>query len=178
MQLLLKISVTLLLIIFLASCRDTPIEEENIYGTWELVSLSYAGSTVLTDEADAPRSTFTGKATESNYTIEFKEDGTHEYSGTYTIELESSSGNIETSTTTLHSGNGEGTFTIDGDSFLVFNASLVRDLTTTSTGIEGFTIDVLTENSFEYSLTESFTTLGPFGEGETNFTSYQVVFSK
>lgn len=119
MNLLLKSSLFICMVVLLASCKkDDDISSGNLVGTWRMTDISCTdGESTATLLGIPVSSTFTYEGIEYNTTTTFTENPNQfTSSGSYKFRVETNTlGQIETSEETVSFNGGTGTWELDGD---------------------------------------------------------------
>lgn len=169
-----------ILILTIAACGKEPTEKsatDDIVGEWQLVSLEYDGNTTVSQYGIELITEFDGLSKDEDLIFEFKDDGTYEMNGSYTITLNSTIvGFPSTSQDVPFNGTGSGDYSINDSTIDIGNASFVGNVDTSSESTQTFNIDLLTSDAFEFSIASPIVTSVP--GGSSTIATYKAVLTK
>ncbi|WP_127845333.1 lipocalin family protein [Psychroflexus aestuariivivens] len=173
----------LLLAVVLTSCEsndDTATINGEIGGEWNIESINYTGTTIVSQEGNSVTTNLSGESFDENATMTFNEaDNLFSSQGSYFIELTSSnSGQTQTQTIPINDYYSEGEWDLDGNILTVAGGLVsissgtpvvgnpneiqsqeyvVEELTATTMVISGVDQQLIQESDIELDVTIDFT---------------------
>jgi len=100
----------------LISCENDDNINADITGEWNIESINYTGSTVLSNIGNSITSNFVAESSNENASMTFHDDNTFTSQGSYTIELQTTTlGQTQSQTTTVDDYDSEGEWSLNGN---------------------------------------------------------------